>query len=73
MFMAGGGVKGGHLVGTTDEIGLHAVEDRLHIHDLHATFLHALGLDNMELTYDHQGRIERPTINQGSPCLEIFA
>ncbi len=72
MFMAGGGVKGGHVVGTTDEIGLHAVEDRLHIHDLHATFLHALGLDNMELTYDHQGRIERPTINQGSPCLKIF-
>ena len=73
MFMAGGGVKGGQVVGTTDEIGLHAVEDRLHIHDLHATFLHALGLDNMELTYDHQGRLERPTINQGSPCYKIFA
>lgn len=72
MVLAGGGVRGGQTIGTTDEIGLHAVEDRLHIHDLHATFLHALGLDNMELTFDHLGRLERPTINQGSPCMKVF-
>ncbi len=72
MFLAGGTVKGGQVIGTTDEIGLHAVEDRMHIHDIHATFLHAMGLDNMKLSYNHQGRLERPTINQGSPCLKIF-
>ena len=73
MFLAGGGVRGGQVVGTTDPIGLHAVEDRLHIHDLHATFLHAIGLDNMKLTFNHQGRLERPTINQGKPCLKLFS
>ena len=51
MWMAGGGVKGGQTIGATDELGLHAVEDRLHVHDLHATILHLLGLDNMELVY----------------------
>ena len=67
------GRVGGHVVGSTDEIGLHAVDDRLHIHDLHATFLYALGLDNMDLTFNHQGRLERPTINQGAPCMKVFA
>jgi len=65
MWMAGGGVKGGQVLGSTDEIGLHAVEDRLHIHDLHATILHMLGVDNMRLTYRHKGRPERPTLNEG--------
>jgi len=71
MWMAGGGVKGGRVIGTTDEIGLHAVEDRLHIHDLHATILHLLGIDHMQLTYRHQGRPERPTLNEGNAFTRI--
>ena len=71
MWMAGGGVKGGQTIGTTDDLGLHAVEDRLHVHDLHATILHLLGIDNMELTYIHKGRPERPTINEGSAYRKI--
>jgi len=66
MWMAGGGVKGGQTIGTTDDLGLHAVEDRLHVTDLHASILHLLGLDNMKLTYLHKGRPERPTVNEGS-------
>jgi hypothetical protein len=71
MWMAGGGVKGGQVIGSTDEIGLHAVEDRLHIHDLHATILHLLGIDHMQLTYRHQGRPERPTLNEGDAYTRI--
>jgi uncharacterized protein (DUF1501 family) len=71
MCMAGGGVKGGQVIGSTDEIGLHAVEDRLHIHDLHATILHLLGIDHMQLTYRHQGRPERPTLNEGDAYTRI--
>ncbi len=66
MWMAGGGVRGGQTIGATDELGLRAVEDRLHVHDLHASILHLLGIDNMKLTYFHKGRPERPTINEGS-------
>ncbi|MEX0725046.1 MAG: DUF1501 domain-containing protein [Planctomycetaceae bacterium] len=73
MWMAGGGVKGGQVIGTTDEIGLYAVEDRLHVHDLHATMLHLLGLDNMRLAYPHKGQPERPTLNEGVPCKKIFS
>ena len=65
MFMAGGGVKGGQTIGSTDDLGFHAVEDRLHVHDLHATVLYLLGLDHMGLTYIHKGRPERPTQNEG--------
>jgi uncharacterized protein (DUF1501 family) len=65
MWMAGGGVKGGQTIGATDEVGLHAVEDRLHVHDLHATILYMLGVDNMELVYRYKGRPERPTLNEG--------
>jgi uncharacterized protein (DUF1501 family) len=49
MWMAGGGIKGGQAIGSTDEIGLRAVEDRLHVHDLHATILHMLGVDHWKL------------------------
>ena len=73
MWMAGGGVKGGQTIGTTDEFGLHAVEDRLHVHDLHASILHLLGIDNMRLTYMHKGRPERPTINEGAFCKKLVA
>jgi hypothetical protein len=72
MWMAGAGIRGGRTVGATDEIGLHAVEDRLHVHDFHATILRALGLDNMGLTYMHKGRPERPTLNEGAPCEKIL-
>ncbi len=65
MWLAGGGVKPGIVVGRTDDVGLHAVEDRLHVHDIHATILYALGADHSKLIYRHQGRPERPTVNEG--------
>jgi hypothetical protein len=71
MWLAGGGVRGGRTVGATDDIGLHAVENRLHIHDFHATLLHLLGVDNMALTWLYKGRPERPTLNEGMACEQI--
>ena len=71
MWLAGGGVKGGQTIGTTDDLGLHAVDDRLHVHDLHATILHLLGIDNMGLVYLHKGRPERPTLNEGEAYRKI--
>lgn len=71
MWMAGGGVKGGQVLGATDELGLRAVEDRLHVHDLHATILHLLGIDHMQLIYKHKGRPERPTLNEGEAFTRI--
>jgi hypothetical protein len=71
MWLAGGGVKGGQALGATDDLGLRAVEDRLHVHDLHATFLHMLGIDNMKLVYRHKGRPERPTLNEGEAYTKI--
>ena len=67
MWFAGGGVKGGQTIGATDDLGLHATEKRLHVHDLHATILWLLGLDNMGLVYNYKGRPERPTLNEGEP------
>ena len=61
MWMAGGGVKGGTIVGATDEIGLNAIEDRAHVNDIHATILHLMGLDHKQLTFLHNGRDERLT------------
>jgi uncharacterized protein (DUF1501 family) len=72
MWMAGGGVKGGQTIGSTDELGLHAVDQRLHIHDLHATILEALGLDHMDLIYKYKGRPERPTLNEGGVYTQLF-
>ena len=72
MWMAGGGVRGSRTLGATDEIGLRAVEDRLHVRDLHATILHLLGLNHMQLTYFHKGRPERPTMNEGHPCRKLW-
>jgi hypothetical protein len=72
MWLAGGGVRGGRTVGATDEIGLHATEDRLHIHDFHATILRLLGLDHMGLVWLHKGRPERPTLNEGHPSEKIL-
>ena len=59
--MAGGGVKGGQVIGATDEFGFRAVEDRVHVNDVHATILKLLGLDHKELTYLFQGRDMRLT------------
>ncbi len=73
MFMAGGGVKGGQYVGTTDEIGLRAVERPCHVHDIHASILHLLGMNHVDLTYMHNGRAERPTIVGGTLIKELFA
>jgi hypothetical protein len=72
MWLAGGGVQGGQVLGSTDELGLRAVEDRLHVHDLHATILHLLGLDNMKLIYRYKGRPERPTLNEGEAYRKIM-
>jgi len=66
MWMAGGGVRGGQVIGETDELGLHAIANKVHVHDLHASILHLLGLSNMKLTYVHKGRPERPTVNEGA-------
>ena len=61
MLMAGGGVKPGYVLGDTDDFGYHAIERRVHIHDLQATILHCLGLNHEQLTYRHQGRDFRLT------------
>ena len=73
MWMAGGGVKGGHIVGATDEFGLHAIENRAHVHDLHATILQLTGLDHTELVFQHQGRPERATVNEGVVIDNVFS
>ena len=73
MWMAGGGVQGGQVIGATDEVGLHAVADRLHVHDLHATILWLLGMDNLKVTYNYKGRPENPTVNEGEAYTKIAA
>jgi len=73
IWMAGGGVKPGTVVGETDEIGLRAVQNRAHVHDIHATILHLLGMDHERLTYPHNGRDERLTINSGAVIKEMLA
>lgn len=73
MWMAGGGIKGGQVIGATDELGLHAVEDRMHVHDIHASILHALGVNHETLTYVHKGRPERATQNEGRVNTKLFA
>jgi hypothetical protein len=71
-WLAGGGVKGGVTYGSTDDLGLYAVEDRVHVHDLHATILHCLGVDHKKLTLLHSGREERPTINGGKVVTKVL-
>ncbi|MDB4310774.1 DUF1501 domain-containing protein, partial [Akkermansiaceae bacterium] len=72
-WMAGGGVKGGHVHGETDEFGFAAVRDKVHVHDLHATMLHLLGFDHEELTYRYSGRDFRLTDVHGKVIEEILA
>jgi hypothetical protein len=71
--MAGGGVRPGLTFGTTVEVGLRAVEDRVHVHDLHATILRLMGLDHLRLTYRYNGRDERATVNDGRVVQGILA
>ena len=73
IWMAGGGVKPGFSYGATDEIGYHAVEDRMHLHDFHATVLHLLGFDHEKLTYRYSGRDFRLTDVAGVVAKKIIA
>ena len=73
LWMAGGGVKGGHSHGATDEFGHEAVQDKVSIHDLHATILHLLGLDHERLTFPHAGRDFRLTDVHGDVLKTILA
>jgi hypothetical protein len=73
MWLAGGGTKGGHVHGATDEFGFKAVKDRVHVHDLQATVLHLLGLDHERLTYRHSGRDFRLTDVHGRVVQSLLA
>jgi hypothetical protein len=73
MWLAGGGVRGGMTYGATDEFGYFAVKDRMHMHDLHATLLHLLGLDHKKLTYRYAGRDFRLTDVEGRVVKDILA
>lgn len=73
IWLAGGGAKGGQVIGATDEVGLRAAERPCHVHDIHATLLYLLGLDHFRLTYPHNGRAERATVNGGKLIREVFA
>jgi hypothetical protein len=73
MWLAGGGVAGGTVIGQTDELGLHAVQDVAHVHDLHASILHLLGVDHTKLIYPYKGRPERIDLNEGHVLAGIKA
>ncbi|PYV39845.1 MAG: sulfatase [Acidobacteria bacterium] len=73
IWMAGGGIKGGQVIGKTDEFGLNIVEDKIHVHDLQATILHCLGLNHEKLTYRHQGRDFRLTDVEGKLVQKLLA
>jgi len=73
MWMAGGGVKGGYVHGATDEFGFQAVENKVHVHDLHATILWLLGFDHEKLTFRHAGRDFRLTDVHGHVVKELLA
>jgi hypothetical protein len=73
MWLAGGGVKGGMVYGATDEFGWYAVQDKVHVHDLHATILHLMGLDHEKLTYRYGGRDYRLTDVHGRVVHQIIS
>jgi len=73
MWMAGGGVKPGLTYGATDDYGYYAVDKKVHLHDLHATILHLLGLDHEKLTYRYAGRDFSLTDIHGSVMSDLFA
>jgi uncharacterized protein (DUF1501 family) len=72
VLLAGGGIKPGQIVGETDEFAMHVTEDKLHVHDLHATMLHCLGMDHKKLTYRYMGRDFRLTDTAGSVIQKIL-
>jgi uncharacterized protein (DUF1501 family) len=72
IWMAGGGVKGGYQYGKSDDFGFKAVEDRMHVHDLHATILHLLGFDHERLTYRYAGRDFRLTDVHGKVVSDLI-
>jgi hypothetical protein len=72
MWFAGGGVKGGQVIGATDAVGLRAEHEKTHVHDIHATILHLLGLDHTRLTFRHNGRNERLTDVSGNVIRKMF-
>ena len=72
VWMAGGGVRGGMTYGSTDDFGFKAIQDKVHVHDLHATILHLLGLDHEKLTYRYSGRDFRLTDVHGRVIKEIL-
>jgi hypothetical protein len=73
LWIAGGGAKGGQVIGKTDDIGWHAVEDRVHVHDFHATLLHLMGLDHKRLTYPVAGLDVRLTVQGGRVVEKVLA
>ncbi|MBI1914478.1 MAG: DUF1501 domain-containing protein [Planctomycetes bacterium] len=73
VWLAGGGIRGGHVHGATDEFGYRAVENKVHVHDLHATILHLLGFDHTKLTYRYAGRDFRLTDVHGNVVRDILA
>jgi Protein of unknown function (DUF1501) len=73
MWLAGGGIKGGLAYGATDEFGWHAVENKVHVHDLHATILHLMGINHEKLTYRYSGRDFRLTDVHGRVVSDILA
>ena len=73
MWLAGGGVRGGMCYGETDELGFEAAVNPVHVHDIHATILHLMGLDHERLTYFHQGRQESLTDVFGSVIEPVCA
>ena len=73
MWMAGGGIKGGQVIGKTDDFAFNVIEDPVHVHDLHATILHCLGFDHKELTFRHQGRDFRLTDVAGNVVPKLLA
>jgi uncharacterized protein (DUF1501 family) len=73
MWVAGGGIKSGVTIGSTDEFGFHIIEDKVHVHDLHATLLHLLGFDHTKLTYRFQGRDFRLTDVEGEVISKLLA
>ena len=73
MWLAGGGIKGGQIIGKTDELGFFITEDKVHVHDLQATILHTLGFDHTKLTYRHMGRDFRLTDIHGNVVKKMLA
>jgi len=73
MWLAGGGIKKGLVMGESDELGFNVTKDRVHVHDLHATMMHLLGFDHTKLTYKFQGRNFRLTDVHGEVVQKLLA